>query len=145
MKISSPSFKHKERIPSKYTCDGQDINPPLSIEEIPDGTRELALIVDDPDAPAKTWVHWVVYQIPVTDKISENSVPGTEGRNDFDNIGYGGPCPPSGQHRYYFKIYALDTKLELEEGIDKRKLEESMEGHILEEAELIGLYKKSEV
>lgn len=143
MKITSPSFENNSNIPSKFTCEGNDASPELVIENIPAGAKSLALIVDDPDAPGKTWVHWVVYDIPVINKIGEGSIPGKQGINDFDRKDWGGPCPPSGTHRYYFKIYALDKMLGLDEGIDKRTLEEAMEGHILGKAELMGLYKKS--
>lgn len=144
MKIKSPTFKPNEMIPSKYTCDAQDINPPLTIENIPDAAKELVLIVDDPDAPAKTWVHWVVYNMPVQSEIKENSIPGTQGLNDFGKINYGGPCPPSGRHRYVFKAYALDTKLRLDEGMTKEQVEEAMQGHLLDQAELVGVYQKSD-
>ncbi|MBU1871243.1 MAG: YbhB/YbcL family Raf kinase inhibitor-like protein [Candidatus Omnitrophica bacterium] len=142
MKLTSPSFEHNKLIPSKYTCQGQDINPALLIEDMPQGTKSLALIMDDPDAPMGMWVHWVVFDIGIVSRIEENSIPGKQGINDFRRKDYGGPCPPSGTHRYFFKIYALDKKLGLEEGINKKGLEQAMEGHILEKAELIGLYKK---
>ncbi|MBD3289687.1 YbhB/YbcL family Raf kinase inhibitor-like protein [candidate division KSB1 bacterium] len=143
MKITSPAFKNNEAIPTKYTCDGEDVNPPLNIDDLPKEAKELAMIMDDPDAPSKTWVHWVVYNMPVNIHIDENSIPGKQGMNDFGKKNYGGPCPPSGEHRYYFKVYALDNRLELEEGITKKELESAMEGHILEQAELVGLYAKS--
>ena len=144
MKITSPEFKHNESIPKRFTCEGQDISPALIIEGIPEGTKTLALIVDDPDAPMGTWVHWVVYDIPPVSKIDEDSIPGgRQGRNDFRRQDYGGPCPPSGTHRYFFKIYALDDTLGLPAGVDKKTLEKHMQGHILDNAELIGLYKKS--
>ncbi|MFH1507929.1 MAG: YbhB/YbcL family Raf kinase inhibitor-like protein [Candidatus Omnitrophota bacterium] len=142
MKLTSPAFEHNKLIPSKYTCQGQDINPALLIEDMPQGTKSLALIMDDPDAPMGMWVHWVVFDIGIVSRIEENSIPGKQGINDFRRKDYGGPCPPSGTHRYFFKIYALDKKLGLEEGINKKGLEQAMEGHILEKAELIGLYKK---
>ncbi len=143
MKISSPQFSHNGFIPKKYTCQGQDINPPLDISGIPEGTKSLALIVDDPDASTGMWVHWVVFDIaPTTTEISEDSMPGKQGINDFRRNDYGGPCPPSGTHRYFFKIYALDTVLGLPETVDKKALEKSIQGHILDQAELIGLYKK---
>ncbi len=142
MKISSPEFEHNEMIPSQFTCDGEDINPTLIIEDIPLETKSLALIVDDPDAPMGTWVHWVVYDIPVTNQIQEDSIPGKQGMNDFRKKDYGGPCPPSGTHRYFFKLYALDQELNLDEGLSKRDAENAMEGHILAQAELIGLYKR---
>ena len=143
MKITSPEFKHEEFIPSKFTCDGRDINPTLVFENIPGDAKSLALIMDDPDAPMRTWVHWVVYDIPVQDSIQENSVPGKLGSNDFKRTRYGGPCPPIGVHRYFFKLYALDSKLDLDGGIEKGDLEKAMEGHILEKAVLIGRYKKA--
>lgn len=142
MKVSSPSFESKGFIPEKYTCQGADINPPLMIEEIPDDAKSLALIVEDPDAPSGTWIHWVVYGIPPIDRIQENSVPGTQGRNDFGKLDYGGPCPPSGVHRYFFRVYALDTTLNQEEGIDKNSLVKAMDAHIVAHAELVGRYGK---
>ena len=143
MKFSSPVFKNNQTIPSKFTCEGDDINPPLTISDIPPDAKSLALIVDDPDAPMGTWVHWVVFNIPATiQEINENSIPGREGVNDFDHSSYGGPCPPSGEHRYFFKLYALDKKLILADGVTKNDLEEAMKGHILSKAELVGLYKK---
>ncbi|NIR46912.1 YbhB/YbcL family Raf kinase inhibitor-like protein [candidate division KSB1 bacterium] len=142
MKLTSPAFKHNELIPAKYTCDGEDINPAFDIEDIPDDAKSLALVVDDPDAPAKTWVHWVVYDMPVISHINEGSIPGKQGINDFGKQDYGGPCPPSGTHRYFFKIYVLDQELNLDEGISKEDLEKAMEGHILDKTELIGLYQR---
>lgn len=144
MKLTSPAFRNNAYIPAKYTCDADDINPPLNIEDMPEGTKSLALIVDDPDAPAKIWAHWVVYDIPAAvSTIGENTVPGTQGVNDSNPRNYGGPCPPSGTHRYYFKIYALDKVLGLKEGTDKKALEKAMEGHIIARAELMGLYKRT--
>jgi Raf kinase inhibitor-like YbhB/YbcL family protein len=143
MKIASPEFTNNGSIPSRFTCDGEDISPALLIEGIPAGTQSLALIVDDPDAPMGTWVHWVVFDIPPVTKIEEDSVPGKQGFNDFGRKDYGGPCPPSGTHRYFFKVYALDRKLGLKEGIDKEALEEAMKGRVLDKAEIIGLYKRT--
>ena len=143
--ISSPAFPHNGMIPSKYTCDGTDGNPPLTFDNIPDETKSLALIVDDPDAPLGTWVHWVVWNIgPGTTNIPEKSVPpgARQGTTDFRKQAYGGPCPPSGTHRYFFKLYALDTSLTLKAGATKPQLEEAMIGHVLESAELIGLYQR---
>ena len=141
--ITSPSFKHNQMIPKKYTCQGEDINPELNISGIPEKTASLALIVNDPDAPMGTWVHWVVFDImPTTTQIAENYIPATQGYNDFKRVNYGGPCPPSGTHRYFFKLYALDSILKLPEGTTKAQLEEAMKDHILAETELIGLYKK---
>jgi len=142
MKIASPEFKNNQPIPDRFTCEGADINPALVIEGIPAAAKSLALIVDDPDAPMGTWVHWVVFNIPVISRIEENSVVGTQGINDSGGINYHGPCPPSGTHRYYFKIYALDTLLNLKEGISKKELEKAMQGHILDKAELCGLYSR---
>jgi len=142
MEITSPAFKHNEYIPAKYTCEGEDINPAFVISGIPEGTKSLALIIDDPDAPIGTWVHWVVFDIPPIARIEENSVPGKLGITNSGRRDYHGPCPPSGTHRYFFKIYALDTLLNLKEGISKGQLEKTMQGHILGKAELIGLYKR---
>lgn len=142
MKITSPLFGHNQLVPQKFTCDGEDISPALEIQDIPSKAKSLALIVDDPDAPMGTWVHWVVYDIPVTSAIPENSIPGKQGSNNFGRRNYGGPCPPSGTHRYFFKLYALDKKLEAKEGLSKQELEKAMQGHILDNAELIGLYKR---
>lgn len=144
MKIVSPSFKNNENMPVKFTCDGLDINPPLEIENLPEGTKSLALIVEDPDAPMKIWAHWVVYDIPPCGHIDENSVPGKQGVNDAGGRDYHGPCPPSGTHRYYFKIYALNKLLGLNEGISKGDLEKAMQGSILSSAELIGLYNRGQ-
>ncbi len=138
-------FGDGERIPVKYTCDGEDINPLLVINGIPAETKSMALIVDDPDAPGKTWVHWVVWNIaPDTTRIEENSIPNdaVQGINDFGRKNYGGMCPPSGTHRYYFKIYALDTTLELDPDSEKPDLEGAMRGHILDQATLVGLYSR---
>jgi len=142
MKLTSPQFKHQGMIPSTYTCQGKDCSPPLIIEGIPQGTQSLALIVDDPDAPMGTWIHWVVYDITPRNEIREAEVPGTQGINDSQELNYGGPCPPSGEHRYFFKIYALDTKLGLKPGATKKQVLAAMQGHVLAQAELIGLYRK---
>jgi Raf kinase inhibitor-like YbhB/YbcL family protein len=145
MKLESPAFKHNQQIPAKYTCDGEDMNPPLVISDVPKGTQSLTLIVDDPDAPKGLWVHWTVWNIaPDMKEISENSVPegAVEGATDFDKPGYGGPCPPFGAHRYSFRLYAVDTALELEAGTDKTDLEAAMVSHVLASAELIGLYSR---
>ena len=143
MKFSSPEFERDGHIPKKFTCQGDDISPALIIEDIPDEAKTFALIVEDPDAPMGTWVHWVVYNIPATmSQIKEDSIPGIQVMNNFGRVEYGGPCPPSGTHRYFFKVYALDAELRLKENSRKKDLEKAMEGHILDKAELIGLYKK---
>ena len=146
LKITSTAFKEKGLIPSKYTCDGADKNPPLFFDNVPDNAKSLALIVDDPDAPRGMWVHWLVWNIePKIKELSEGSGPpkgAVQGMNDFRKLDYGGPCPPSGTHRYFFKLYALDAVLELKQGASKADLERSMKGHVLEQAELIGLYQK---
>ena len=142
MKITSSAFKDHEKIPKKYTCDGENVNPPLDFDDFPKEVKELALIVDDPDAPSKIWVHWLVYNMPVIVHIDENSIPATEGINDFGNTHYGGPCPPEGTHRFRFRLYALDERLELKEGMTRQQLEKEMEGHILESAELVGVYSR---
>ncbi len=143
MKLTSSAFAHKAMIPKKYTCQGEDISPPLTITDLPEATVSLALINDDPDAPMGTWDHWLIWNIKPVPEIKENSAPGTEGKNSWGRSNYGGPCPPSGTHRYFFKLYALDSTLALPEGATKAELEAAMKGHILEQAELIGLYKKS--
>jgi len=145
MKISSPAFQANALIPSKYTCDGPNINPPLKFEEVPSNAASLALIVDDPDAPAGIWVHWLLWNIDAkTQNIAENSVPNSsvQGKNDFDENSFGGPCPPSGTHHYAFKLYALDSMLSLPPSTNKSGLEKAMKGHILAEAQLIGTYSK---
>ena len=152
MIITSPAFKNNSKIPSKYTCDGKNINPPLEFSDIPKETKSLVLIIDDPDAPSKTWVHWVLYSIPPsTAKIEENSdTGGIQGMTDFGKLGYGGPCPPpaspnrgeSGTHRYFFKLYALDTILDAPSGLTKQQVLEKVRDHVIEEAELVGLYNR---
>lgn len=144
MKVTSPAFEHNQLIPSKYTCNGENINPPLVFYDVPDKTKSLVLIVDDPDAPLGTWVHWVVFNIPKeTRSIHENSTSqGIQAITSFGKPGYGGPCPPSGIHRYFFKLFALDTVLSLTGKADKKTVEEVMQSHILSHAELIGLYSK---
>ena len=141
--IKSDVFESNKLIPFKYTCDGEDVNPPLTIKGIPEGTKSLVLIVDDPDAPMGTWDHWMVWNIPPTGKIEENTVPGVEGMNDFRRHSYGGPCPPSGTHRYFFKVYALDTKLTLNPNSRKKDVEKAMKDHVLAKGELVGLYRRT--
>jgi len=148
--ISSTAFSNGGMIPSRYTCDGANISPPLQWSGLPAGTKTVALIVDDPDAPAKTWVHWVVYDLPAnTTQLPENIKPqenlaggGKQGTNDFKKIGYGGPCPPSGTHRYFFKLYAVDIQTSLGPGATKDELLKTMESHVLAQGELVGKYKR---
>ena len=142
MRLTSPAFSHNQMIPKKYTCQGEDINPLLEISEIPAGTKSLALIMDDPDAPGGNWDHWLVYNIVPVAEIKENSVPGTQTRNDFGRVNYGGPCPPSGTHRYFFKLYALNATFNFLKPPSKKELEGAIQKHLLEETALIGLYKK---
>lgn len=145
LKIASPAFEQNDQIPQRFTCDGEDVNPPLKISNVPPSAKSLALIVDDPDAPGKTWVHWVVWNIdPSTSGISEDSVPkgAAQGMNDFGKNPYGGPCPPSGTHRYFFKLYALDKVLQLSSRSTKYDLESAMRGHIVSQTELMGLYSR---
>lgn len=146
MKLTSPAFKHGQRIPAIYTCDGKNINPPLVISEVPPGTKSLALIVDDPDAPAGVWVHWVVWNIrPDTNKIAEGSVSkeAEEGITSFGRTGYGGPCPPRGTHHYFFRLYALDTKLNLPKQSSREQADKAMKLHIIAETKLMGLYERT--
>lgn len=147
--IRSTAFTAGGTIPKKYTCDGPDVSPPLSWTEPPAGTKSLALIMDDPDAPVGTWVHWVLCNLPASTHELSEGTPTTEtlasgarqGANDFRKVGYGGPCPPPGPaHRYFFKLYALDTELNLAPRATKKQLEAAMKGHILAQAELMGRY-----
>jgi len=138
--ITSPAFESNSKIPVRYTCDGENINPELCVKDIPQQTKTLMIIVDDPDAPRGTWTHWIVWNIQPIEIIKENSVPGIEGINDFKKHSYGGPCPPSGTHRYFFRVYALDTKLNLNANAQKRDVEKAITGHILAQGELVGLY-----
>ena len=142
MKLISPAFQAKEMIPHKYTCQGQNINPPLKISDIPPDAKSLAIIMEDPDSPGGTFTHWIQYNIPVIDIIPENSSPGQSGLNDFREQGYGGPCPAKGIHRYFIRLYALDDKLALQAGADRPALSGRMKGHILGQAELMGIYRK---
>jgi Raf kinase inhibitor-like YbhB/YbcL family protein len=141
--VKSSAFENNKPIPVKYTCDGADVNPPLTIDGVPEETKTLVLIVDDPDAPMGTFDHWIVWNIPAaTRKIEENTVPGIEGMSSYRKHAYGGPCPPYGTHRYFFKVYALDTQLDLKLNSTKRDVEKAMKGHILAEGELVGLYSR---
>jgi Raf kinase inhibitor-like YbhB/YbcL family protein len=145
MEISSPAFKNNGLMPEKYTCDGANINPPLIIGSVPADAKSLVLIMDDPDAPMGTWVHWTVWNInPQTAEIAEDSSPegASQGITSFGSSGYGGPCPPSGTHRYYFRIYALNTELELPVKSTRQELDNALNGNILDQAELIGLYSR---
>ncbi|GIW65286.1 MAG: hypothetical protein KatS3mg093_265 [Candidatus Parcubacteria bacterium] len=146
MKISSLDFLNNEFIPSKFTCDGEDLSPELQISEVPQNAKSLVLIMDDPDAPSGIFTHWIVWNIlPDTKIIKSGELPvgAIEGLTDFGRIGYGGPCPPIGKaHRYFFKIYALDTILDLKTGASRIELEKAIKGHIIDKAELIGLYQK---
>jgi Raf kinase inhibitor-like YbhB/YbcL family protein len=144
LEITSIAFSDQGEIPTKYTCDEEDINPPLSVNSTPEGTQSLVLIVDDPDAPAGVWNHWLVWNIsPAALEIGEDSVPAgaVEGTNDFGNVAWGGPCPPPGlPHRYFFRVYALDICLDLESGARRGEVEKAMEGHVLAQAQLVGRY-----
>lgn len=146
LEISSQAFSHMGMIPKVYTCDGEDVNPPLSFEGVPEGTKSFALIMDDPDAPVGLWIHWVLWNIPAeASGIQENAVPAgaLQGKNSWGRDEYGGPCPPSGTHRYFFKLFALDSTLQLAAGSTKEQLEKAISGHILGKAEIIGLYRRS--
>lgn len=145
MKLSSPAFQNNAAIPSEYTCDGSNLSPPLVISDIPPDAESLALVMDDPDAPAGTWDHWVVFNIsPLTKEMPKGTEPkGTAGKNSWGRTGYGGPCPPSGTHRYYFRLYALSTKIKLPHGSTKKDLEKAMQGHIIEQVQLMGTYKRN--
>ncbi len=150
MKIESPAFKHEGMLPSTYTCDGKALSPPLKWSGAPENVKSFALINDDPDAPVGLWVHWVIYNIPAaTHELHENMPKDAElkngaksGKNSWGKLGYGGPCPPSGTHRYFFKLYALDALLNLPSGASKEQVESAMKGHILAEAQLMGKYKR---
>ena len=148
MEILSPVFAHNEMIPSRFTCDGEDVSPPLQWKNAPPDTKSFALIMDDPDAPIGTWVHWVLFNIPAdVDHLVEGieNLPGNtkHGLNSWRRTDYGGPCPPGGTHRYVFTLYALDCELAFDAGITKKKLLNAIEGHIISTCELIGLYKRS--
>lgn len=145
LQLTSSVFVNNSAIPSKYTCDGDDVNPSLAIARVPEGAKSLVLIMDDPDAPVGMWDHWVVFNIPPSvSEIAEGEEPqGVHGKGTSGNLGYKGPCPPDKEHRYFFKLYALDTELDLQEGVSKKDVEKAMEGHILGKAELIGLYERT--
>ncbi len=150
MEIKSSAFKHEDMIPARYTCDGHNISPPLEWSAVPADTNSFALICDDPDAPAGTWVHWVLFDIPATVNNLPENMPrqeeiaglGKNGINTDRNFGYDGPCPPGGTHRYYFKLYALDAMLDINPGATKEGLLKAMKGHVLGEAQIMGKYKR---
>ncbi len=151
LQVESGAFRAGEAIPIRHTCDGEDLSPALSWSEPPAGTQSLVVIGDDPDAPVGTWVHWVLFNIPPTTRSLPEGVPatqtvagvGTHGSNSWRRLGYGGPCPPAGStHRYYFKVYALDTLLDLAAGADKQAVEKAMKGHILAEGQIMGRYSR---
>jgi Raf kinase inhibitor-like YbhB/YbcL family protein len=148
--LTSTAFAEGEPIPLKYTCDGEDISPPLQWRDPPEGTRSFALIADDPDAPVGTWDHWLLYSLPAGTRGLPEAIPpdaelsdgSQHGKNSWRRLGYGGPCPPRGTHRYFFKLYAVDTALDLKAGANKKKLLRAMEGHILAQTELMGVYSR---
>jgi Raf kinase inhibitor-like YbhB/YbcL family protein len=150
IKVTSSAFQEGGMIPSKYTCDGEDVSPPLEWDGIPDEAQSIALISDDPDAPMGTWVHWVLYNLPADARGLEEGIPANEvltngakqGTTDFGRVGYGGPCPPGGTHRYFFKVYALDAQVEPAPAATKEQLLKAMDGHILAEGQLMGKYKR---
>jgi Raf kinase inhibitor-like YbhB/YbcL family protein len=150
MQIQSSAFKEGTTIPKKHTCEGEDVSPPLTWSESPSGTKSLVLICDDPDAPVGTWVHWVLFGLPPTTRELPEGVPAKgevlgakQGSNDFGNLGYGGPCPPPGPaHRYFFKLYAVDAELKLDVGATKAEVMKAIEGHILDQGQLMGRYAR---
>lgn len=144
MEIKSPAFEHQQLIPKKYTCEGEDLSPPLVFKSIPEKTVTLAIIIDDPDAPGGTFDHWIAWNLaPDTKSLDENAKVPMQGKNGFKVNRYRGPCPPPGKpHRYFIRVYALDTKLNLPEGSSKKDVLDAMEGHILGKGELIGIYKR---
>jgi Raf kinase inhibitor-like YbhB/YbcL family protein len=139
--VKSPVFENGKKLPLKYTCDGEGINPPLIVDGIPSEAKSLVLVIQDPDAPSGNFVHWLVWNISTIGKIDENSIPGIEGRNSSGRIHYSSPCPPSGTHRYIFKVFALNLQLELHEGATKKELDQSIHGHIVAKGEIIGLFR----
>ncbi|TGC11318.1 YbhB/YbcL family Raf kinase inhibitor-like protein [Methanolobus halotolerans] len=141
--IISSAFEDRGKIPAKYTCDGQNVNPPFEFEEVPGGTQSLVLIVTDPDAPSGNFVHWAVWNIMPESGIDENSVPGIVGRNSYGKSSYTGPCPSSGTHGYLFRIFALDTELGLESGSKIDELEAAMQGHVLSDGQITGRYGRA--
>jgi Raf kinase inhibitor-like YbhB/YbcL family protein len=151
MRIESSAFEPAGMIPPEHTCDGKDVSPPLAWTDPPESTASFALICDDPDAPSRTWVHWLVWNIPPAERRLAQGIPKSaelpggarQGTNDFRRLGYGGPCPPSGTHRYFFRLFALDATLNLSAGATREELERAMSGHLLGQAELMGKYRRS--
>jgi len=150
MKLTSTAFSEGGMITAQYTCNGPDVSPPLNWEDVPEETKSMALIADDPDAPVGTWVHWVLYNLPTDSRELQEDLPKTkvlpngamQGTNDFRKIGYNGPCPPGGTHRYFFKLYALDELVDLNPGARKKDLLDAMKGHILAECQLMGKFSR---
>jgi Raf kinase inhibitor-like YbhB/YbcL family protein len=145
LKLASKNFAEGESIPEKNTCKGRDISPAFSITNIPSGTKSLTIIVEDPDSPYKIWTHWILYNVdPRSKEIYEGVIPwnALQGENDFGVAEYRGPCPPLGKHRYNFRLYALDTKLDVDEGANRKQIDEAMKGHILDESILMGIFEK---
>ena len=151
LKVTSAAFEEGGAIPSEYTCDGRNVSPPLAWDGVPTGAKTIALIADDPDAPRGTWVHWVLFNLPAAEKGLPEAIPATEtlasgakqGKNDFGSAGYGGPCPPAGTHRYFFKLYALDSQLDLQSGATKDQLLKAMQGRVVAEGQLMGRYRRA--
>jgi Raf kinase inhibitor-like YbhB/YbcL family protein len=143
MKVESPAFEENQKIPKQYTCEGEDISPPLIIKDIPKNAKYFAIIVDDPDAPTGTFDHWLAWNIPVKEQIPQHIRAPVQGRNHFGETRYRGPCPPRGKaHRYFFKVFALDFKLDLPEGSTKYELETAMKEHVVGKAQIIGIYQR---
>jgi Raf kinase inhibitor-like YbhB/YbcL family protein len=141
--ITSDAFESGGTIPSRHACDGENVSPPLAFSGLPEGTRSLALVVDDPDAPVGTFTHWLAWGIdPSADGLGQGQAAPREGRNGFGTTGYAGPCPPHGHHRYFFRLHALDAELDVEPGADRDQLDRALEGHVLETAELVGGYER---
>jgi Raf kinase inhibitor-like YbhB/YbcL family protein len=144
MQVTSSAFNNGQPIPTAYTCDGKDVSPPLAWNTAPQGTQSFVLIADDPDAPKGVWTHWVLFDLPAdTGELAEGAAIGKQGLNDFKHAGYGGPCPPAGKpHRYFFKLYALDTMLNLRPGASRQDVEAAMAKHILAQGQLMGTYQR---
>jgi Raf kinase inhibitor-like YbhB/YbcL family protein len=143
--VDSPAFSHNGHIPMQYTCEGENFNPAIEISDLPGDTVSVAIILEDPDVPSGVFTHWLLWNLPAEEHITEKTSLGVSGINDFGKTGYGGPCPPSGTHRYYFKIYALDKELTLAGGENKKSLLEHMDGHIIAVGELVGRYRKRKI